>query len=333
MRHPEAPPRSLRKGIIALLASGASNQVGAGIGAQAFPAIGPPGVVAVRQIVAAGVLVSIARPRIRGMTWSQWWPTLLLALVFATMNLSLYTAIDRIGLGLAVTLEFLGPLGVALLGSRTRLDLLIALSAGVGVYLLVLPDGSSDAFGIGLALLAAVCWGSYIVLNRLLGRRMAGLEGPAVATSISALFYLPVLVVLASQGRLTGLSILYAVITGIMSSVVPYAVDMVALRTVPPRLFGVLMSAQPGIAAVAGIVLLRQIPAGHEWAGIAIVAMANAVAVIVADMRRRAHSAPPASVPHALDATATGGSPEPGQLPRDHFRPEGPVAKTAGQLR
>src|SRR4029450_10359534 len=115
-----------------------------------------------------------ARTRLHRFTWSEWWPTLLLGLVFATMNLSLYTAIDRIGLGLAVTLEFLGPLAVALGASRSRLDLLCAVGAGAGVVVLVAPGPSSDYLGVGLALLAAVCWASYIRVNRLVGPRLTG---------------------------------------------------------------------------------------------------------------------------------------------------------------
>src|SRR5687768_246656 len=108
-----APSRTHRasvlKGIATMLGSGASSQIGAAVGAHAFATIGPAGVVAVRQFVAAAVLLPAARPAFRRFTWAQWWPTLLLGLVFATMNLTLYMAIDRIGLGLAVTLEFLGP--------------------------------------------------------------------------------------------------------------------------------------------------------------------------------------------------------------------------------
>lgn len=110
--------------------SGLANQTGAATGALAFPAIGPAGVVAVRQWVAGLVLLAVGRPRLRSFTWRQWWPVLCLAMVFATMNLTLYTAIDRIGLGLAVTLEFLGPLAVALAASRRLVDLLCALVAG-----------------------------------------------------------------------------------------------------------------------------------------------------------------------------------------------------------
>src|SRR5918994_1736855 len=158
-------------GVAMLLASGLSNQVGAAVGALSFPVIGPAGVVAVRQWVAGVALLAIGRPRVRSYTWPQWWPVLSLALVFATMNLSLYTAIDRIGLGLAVTLEFLGPLSVALAGSRRRVDLVCALLAGAAVAVLARPEPTTDYLGIGLGLLAAVCWACYILLNRVSGRR------------------------------------------------------------------------------------------------------------------------------------------------------------------
>ena len=111
---------------------------------------------------------------------------LALALVFATMNLSLYTAIDRIGLGLAVTLEFLGPLSVALAGSRRRVDLVCALFAGAAVVVLARPEPTTDYLGIALGLLAAVCWASYILLNRVIGQQLPGAEGSAAAATLSA---------------------------------------------------------------------------------------------------------------------------------------------------
>ncbi|XVV16030.1 EamA family transporter [Actinoplanes sp. CA-131856] len=260
-------------GIATMLTSAASNQAGAAVGAHAFPTMGPAGVVAVRQIVAAAVLLPVARPDVRRFTWGQWWPVLLLGLVFATMNLSLYTAIDRIGLGLAVTLEFLGPLAVALAGSRTRRDLLCAAVAGAGVYVLVLPGPASDFTGVGLGLLAAACWAAYILLNRLAGRRLTGLQAPAVATSVSALAYLPVLLTINSQG------LPYAVTAGLLSSVVPYAADLVVLRFVPSHLFGVFMSVHPVMAALAGVVLLDQGLPAHQGVGIALVVTANVVAL------------------------------------------------------
>lgn len=142
-------------GVVTMVGSGLSNQTGAAIGSLAFPVLGPVGVVAVRQYVAAVVLLAVGRPRLRTFTWAQWWPVVLLALVFGTMNLSLYTAIDRIGLGLAVTLEFLGPLSIALAASRRRVDACCAVIAAAGVVTLMRPRPSADFLGMGLGLLAA----------------------------------------------------------------------------------------------------------------------------------------------------------------------------------
>lgn len=288
---PASPAARGRRGTLAGLAtvaaSAASNQVGAAVGAHAFATIGPAGVVAVRQFVAAAVLLPVVRPNLRRFTWAQWWPTLLLGVVFAAMNLSLYTAVDRIGLGLAVTLEFLGPLAVALAGSRTRLDLACAAGAGVGVYVLVLPGPSSDFTGIGCALLAAACWAAYILLNRLLGARLPGLQATAAATTVAAALSVPVAVLLIAQGRLTGTALLYAAAAGVLASVVPYAADLVALRRVPTHVFGVVMSVHPVMAALAGLVLLGQVPGAHEWLGIAMVVTVNAVAVVAHHRRAR----------------------------------------------
>jgi inner membrane transporter RhtA len=262
-----------------MLGSALSNQVGAALGAHAFGTMGPAGVVAVRQVVAAAVLLPVARPPLRRMTWPQWWPVLLLAVVFGCMNLSLYTAIDRIGLGLAVTLEFLGPLAVALAGSRSRRDLLLAAAAGGGVYVLVLPGPSSDYLGVGLGVLAAACWAAYIALNRVAGARLPGLQAPAVAAALCAVAYLPVLLALGAAGRLATPALGYAVAAGVLASVVPYAADLVALRFVPARFFGVFMSVHPVLAALVGVVLLGQLLHLHEWLGIAVVVMTNAAAV------------------------------------------------------
>jgi inner membrane transporter RhtA len=290
-------PPGVARGLAMMLASGLSNQTGAGIGALAFPAIGPAGVVAVRQLIAAAVLLPTVRPRLGSFTRAQWWPVLLLATVFATMNLSLYLAIERIGLGLAVTLEFLGPLAVALVGTRRALDLLCALGAGIGVYVLVLPDGTTDVLGVGLALLAAGCWAAYILLNRLIGLRLPGLQGTAAASGVSALFYLPVLVTLVATGRTSAGPLAYAVTAGLLSSVVPFALDLTALRSVPARFFGVFMSINPVLAALAGLVVLGQRLSLNELLGIGIVVTANVVAVGTIGAPQpgpvRAHQPPP----------------------------------------
>lgn len=172
-------------------------QSGAAVGALAFPVIGPVGVVAVRQWVAGLIMPAVGRPRLRAFTWWQWRPIMALAAVFATMNISLYTAIDRIGPGLAVTLEFLGPLTGALVGAFTgvstragrRVTVICALLAGAGVVVLTRPRGATDLLGIGLGLLAAVCWAGYILLNRTVGRRVPGVVGSGAAGTLSALAY------------------------------------------------------------------------------------------------------------------------------------------------
>src|ERR1700744_557527 len=190
-----APSRGQRgqlAGIALMTGSAASNQLGAATAALAFPVLGPLGVVAVRQWVAAIVLLSLQRPRFGAFTARQWRPVLALALIFATMNLSLYLAIDRIGLGLAVTLEFLGPLSVALLASRRVTDLGAALVAGAAAVVVARPQPSTDYAGIALALLAAACWAGYILVNRVVGARVPGAQGPAAAACLSAVLYIPV---------------------------------------------------------------------------------------------------------------------------------------------
>ncbi|CAN5648064.1 EamA family transporter [soil metagenome] len=275
----EAPARGTGRGLLMMLAGAASNQTGAAVGAHAFDAIVPSGVVAVRQVIAAAVLLPTVRPPVHRFTRAQWWPVVLLGLVFGAMNLSLYTAVDRIGLGLAVTLEFVGPLSVALAGTRRAVDLLCAVGAAVGVYVLVLPRATTDYVGVGLALVAASCWASYILLNRLVGVRLPGLQATAVASGVSGLAYLPVLVVLAASGTLTGRALLFAATTGVLSSVVAYALDLGALRCVSARFFAVFMSVHPVVAALAGLVILGQVLAPHEVLGMAIVVAANVVAV------------------------------------------------------
>ncbi|RAG84972.1 EamA family transporter [Streptacidiphilus pinicola] len=272
-------------GIAMMLGSALSNQLGAATGALAFPAIGPAGVVAVRQWVAAVVLLAAGRPRVRRFTWSQWWPVLLLALVFATMNLSLYTAVSRVGLGLAVTLEFLGPLTVALAASRHRADLVCALVAGAGVVSLLRPRPTTDYLGLGLGLTAAACWAAYILLNRLIGARLPGTEGPGAAAALSGLLYLPVGAVVFTHHALTARALACATAAGLLSSVVPFLVDMLALRRVPTQFFGVFMSVHPVMAALVGLVVLDQRLPLADWLAIAAVVAANTASALTSARR------------------------------------------------
>ncbi|MFC8343310.1 DMT family transporter [Streptomyces sp. NPDC057280] len=273
-------------GVAAMAGSGLSNQVGAAIGSLAFPVIGPVGVVAVRQYVAAVVLLTVGRPKPRSFTWRQWWPVLLLAVVFGTMNLSLYTAVDRVGLGLAVTLEFLGPLAIALAATRRRVDVCCALLATAGVVTLMRPQPSADYLGMGLGLLAAACWASYILLNRTVGSRLPGAQGSAAAAAVSALMFLPVGIVVAVRHPPTLAAAGCAVAAGVLSSAVPYLADLFTLRRVPAPVFGLFMSVNPVLAAVVGWVVLGQGLGGPEWAGIAAVVGANALGILTARPRR-----------------------------------------------
>jgi inner membrane transporter RhtA len=263
-----------------MLTSAASNQFGAAIATLAFPVIGPIGVVAVRQWVAAAALLTVGRPRLREFTWAQWWPVLLLAVVFGTMNLSLYSAIDRLGLGLAVTLEFLGPLAVALATSRRRTDLAWALLAGAGVVVLTHPRPTTDYLGVGLALLAAACWASYILLNRVIGRRLPGVEGPAAAAGLSALAFVPVGIVVALRHPPTLTALGCATAAGLLSSALPYLIDLFALRTVPAHFFGTFMSVNPVLAAIIGLAVLGQSLPLISWLSIAAIAAANAASAL-----------------------------------------------------
>lgn len=272
-------------GVALMLGSGLSNQVGAAVAALAFPVIGPVGVVAVRQWVAAAVLLAAGRPRPWTFTAAQWRPVLGLAVVFATMNLSLYEAVSRIGLGLAVTLEFLGPLAVALAGSRRRADLVCAVAAAGAVAVLTRPRPATDYLGIGLALLAAACWGCYILLNRTLGARLPGAQGSAAAAAVSGLLYAPVGAVALWLRPPTAPALACALAAGVLASAVPFLADALALRRVPVHFFGIFMSVNPVLAALVGTVVLGQRLDAASWAAIAVVVTANATAVTTAARR------------------------------------------------
>jgi inner membrane transporter RhtA len=258
-----------------MLTSSASNQTGAALGALAFPIIGPVGVVVIRQFVTAIVLTPLVRPKFRGMSKDQWLPILGLVVVFSVMNLSLYVAIDRIGLGLAVTLEFLGPLTVAIASSRRVLDIACAVLAGVGVVVLTNPGPTTDVIGVTLALLAATAWGSYVLLNRTVGQRLPGLQGTAVACAITATAWMPIAVAWFAFHVPTAAAVALAVACGLMSSIVPYVADLLALRRVPAHVFGTFTSINPVWAALAGWLLLGQVLDVNEWVGIGLIVVSN----------------------------------------------------------
>ncbi|MFC5952566.1 DMT family transporter [Pseudonocardia lutea] len=284
-----ATPRQHAAGVATAMGSAIANQTGAAIGALAFPALGPVGVVAVRQLIAALVLAPIARPPYRAMSLHQWRPVLGLAVTFSVMNLSLYTAVDRIGLGLAVTLEFLGPLTVAISTSRRTTDIAAAFAAVVGVVVLTHPNASSDLLGIGSALVAAVAWACYILLNRTLGRRMPGVQGTAAASTVSAVVWLPIAAILFVSNPPALTALLLSVGCALLSSVVPFTCDLLALRRVPANIFAILTSLNPVWAALVGWLVLAQPLAAAEWLGIGLIVVSNAV-VTASGLLRRARS-------------------------------------------
>ena len=274
--------RQRATGVALMLASASASQTGAGIAALAFPVLGPVGVVAVRQWVAGVVLLAVGRPRLRALTRRQWLPIVLLAGVFAAMNLSLYSAVARVGLGLAVTLEFLGPLSVALVGGFAvagRRTVGCALLAAVGVVVLTRPQPTTDVLGIGLGLTAALCWAGYILLNRTLGQRLPGVGGSAVAGALSALVYVPIGIgALVAHPPTVG-ALACAAAAGVLSSVVPMVADLLALRRVPAHSFGIFMSVSPLLAAAVGAVVLGEALGPLDWVAIGLIVTANAVAL------------------------------------------------------
>ena len=267
--------RRVGRGVLLTLTAALSNQAGAAIGSFAFPAIGPVGVVAVRQLVAAVVLMLVGRPRLRSMGWAQWWPVLGLGVVFGVMNTSLYLAIERLGLGLAITLEFLGPLAIVILASRRSIDLLGGILAAVGVVVLVNPSPSTDVIGVAVGLLSALGWACYVLLNRKVGQRMPGLQGAGAASLVSAVMWVPIAVFWFAAHPPPLWAVGLALVCALLSSVVPFSIDLVALRLVPAGLFSTLQSMHPVWAAVVGLVVLQQVLTLQEWAGIALVVFSN----------------------------------------------------------
>jgi inner membrane transporter RhtA len=180
---------------------------------------------------------------------------------------------------LAVTLEFLGPLAVGLLGSRRLIDLVCALAVAPAVLLLTRPQATTDYLGIAFGLLAALCWASYILLNRRIGHELPGAQGVAAAAALSGLAYVPIGVLTLLHHRPTPTTLAYAVAAGVLSSAVPFLVDLLTLRRVPAQFFGVFMSVNPVLAALVGLVVLDQHLGPLDWLGIGAIVTANAVAL------------------------------------------------------
>jgi inner membrane transporter RhtA len=260
-----------------LVAAGAvSVQSGAAVATHLFPRVGPAGAVALRLLLGAIVLLVVARPTVHGRRRRDVAAVALFGVALGTMNLSFYEAIARIPLGVAVTVEFIGPLAVAVIGSRRAPDLLWAVLAGAGVALLAAsPGGHLDGVGILLALLAGGCWAGYILLSREAGRRMEGLDGLAIAMIVAAVLVTPEGIATGGARLLDPAVLGMGMAVALLSSVLPYSLELIALRAVSPRAFGVLLSLDPAIAALAGLVFLGQHLDAHEVVAIVLVMAAN----------------------------------------------------------
>jgi inner membrane transporter RhtA len=237
-------------------------QLGAALAKGLFDQLGPGGTLFLRVGFAALVLFILWRPSVRGYARGDYLVAILFGLTLAAMNFTFYQALDRIPLGVAVTLEFVGPLGVAVAGSRRMLDLLWVVLAAAGIVLLapldVLGETDLDPVGVALALLAGLFWASYILLSARTGSIFPGGTGLVIAMCIGTAVLVPVGIVGGGAALLDPGLLLAGFAVAMLSSVVPYSLELEALRKLPARVFGVLMSLEPAVAALVGFVILGE---------------------------------------------------------------------------
>jgi inner membrane transporter RhtA len=259
-----------------VLAAATSIQFGAAIAATVFDDVGAAGVSLLRLGFAALILLAIWRPDVRAFSPAQLRAAVALGIALGAMNFSFYEALDRLPLGVAVTVEFAGPLAVGVLASRRRADVGWALLAAAGIVLLTDPSGGSvDGVGIALAATAGAFWAVYIVAAQRAGQVFTGGHGLALACAVAAI--VPIGPGIAEGGSdLLGAEVLgLGVLIALMSSVIPYSLEMSALRRMPANVFGVLMSLEPAIAALAGFLVLSQSLGARDLAAIACVVVAS----------------------------------------------------------
>ena len=251
-----------------------SVQFGAAIAKTLFPLVPPTAMVWLRLATSAVVLLALARPRVRGRSRRDWLVVLAFGISLLTMNWAIYQSFARIPLGIAVTIEFLGPLVVAVIGSRHPRDLLWVVLAGIGVALLGLAPASLNWAGVGFALLAGLAWAGYILLSAQTGRQWPGISGLAIASLVGAVVLAPPAVLVAGATLLEPRCCCGSG-GGAASSVIPYSLELTALRRIPPRLFGILMSLEPAVAALAAILLLNEFLTPVQWVAMACVVAAS----------------------------------------------------------
>jgi inner membrane transporter RhtA len=252
-----------------------SVQFGAGIAKSLFDEVPPTVIVWLRLATSAVVLTLVARPLLRRRTRHDWLVVAGLGASLGIMNWAIYQSFARIPLGVAVTIEFIGPLTLATLGSRRARDFIWVLLAAAGVALLGFEGGDLTWPGVLFALLAGAAWAAYILLSAETGRRWPGLDGLAVASVIATLLLTPLAVRIGGDDLLDGRVLLLGAAVGLLSSVIPYSCEMVALRSLRPAVFGILMSLEPAAAALAGIVVLGEFLTPVQWVAMVCVVVAS----------------------------------------------------------
>jgi inner membrane transporter RhtA len=262
-----------------------SVQGGAAFAKELFPALGSAGTAGMRIGLSTLLLFAAFRPPLARLTRAQWSAVIPYGVVLGSMNLSFYKALERIPLGLAVTLEFVGPLALAVFGSRRASDFLWVVLAAAGIALIA-PwrggVGSLDLVGVLLALLAGGCWAAYIVLGGRVSRVLPGGQSVATGMLFAALTVLPFSFAEGLATRLTPPLFAAALAVALLSSAVPFTLEMMALRVLSSRTFGILMSLEPAAAALSGLVFLREQLTGTQWLALAFVSIASAGAALTA---------------------------------------------------
>ncbi|GAB2621542.1 EamA family transporter [Nocardioides ginkgobilobae] len=274
----------------------ASVQLGAGFAKSLFDEVDPTTIVWLRLATSMLVLVAVLRPRLRGRSREDWLVVLAFGASLALMNWAIYQSFARIPLGVAVTIEFIGPLTLAVLGSRRPRDLAWVVLAAVGVLLLGFDGDDLDAAGVVFALVAGAAWAAYILLSARTGRHWEGLDGLAVASVVAALLLTPFAVGTGGEDLLDPRILLIGAAVGLLSSVIPYSCELVALRSLSPGVFGILMSLEPAAAALAGILVLGELLGAAQWAAVACVVAASVGATRAAGGAGRAGAAESAVV-------------------------------------
>jgi inner membrane transporter RhtA len=263
-----------------VLAAAFSVQFGAAIAKSLFDDVGPPGVLLFRLLFGALAVAALLRPRIADRSRDDIRLALAFGLVLFCMNLSFYEALDRVPLGIAVTIEFVGPLGVAIAGSRRAIDVLWVVLAGAGIGLLAEARGSVEPFGLALAALAGIFWAGYIVLGTRVGRAWPGSGPLLVALALGSVLALPLGIASGGGDLFDPRVVVGGIGVGLLSSALPYSLELASMRRLPTHVFGVLLSLEPAVAAFVGFVALGEHLRPRALLAIALVVVASAGAAL-----------------------------------------------------